>query len=202
MDIQRAFTVLFEDKGWLKKILFGGLFTFLSMFLVGIPFLVGYLLRMVKNGRTGDFIPLPEWDDMGELFKEGLMLSVVLIVYGLIAGFVSMILSMIPCLGCILSPLVYLALALVIPYIVLKYADTQQFGDCFNFSEMYEYTARNISNLVIYVLIIVAMSIISSIVGSILLFIGIFFTNFWVMVGNAYLILEVEKHDKAKQAAQ
>ncbi len=202
MDIQKAFTILFEDKDWLKKTLFGGLFGFLSMFLIGIPFLMGYMLRAIKNGRTGEFIPLPDWDDLGAIFKEGLMLTVVFIVYGFIAMIVSTIIGMIPCLGCIISPLIYIALGMMVPYIVLKYADTQQFGDCFNFTEIYNHISRNITNLLIYILIVFAMSIISSIIGTILLIIGVFFTNFWVLVGNAYLILEVEKQDKAQQTTE
>lgn len=196
MDIGKSFTILFEDKDWLKKMLFGGLFTFLSMFLIGIPFLMGYLLRMVKKGIAGEFLPLPEWDDFGGLFKEGLMYSLAIIIYFIILSIVSTILGLIPCLGCILAPLVFLLMPLIMPYITIRYSETNNFGDCFDFNGIYKYTMDNIKNLIIYALMVFVLSMISSTVGTILLGIGILFTNFWFLVGSAFLMVEVDKEAK------
>ena len=72
-----------EDPAWVTKILVGGLFTLLSAILVGIPFLLGYWGRTLKNVAAGERQPLPEWDDLGGIFNDGLRLFGVYAVYGL-----------------------------------------------------------------------------------------------------------------------
>jgi hypothetical protein len=72
LDFGRAFRFVVDDPDWVKKILIGGLFTLLSAILVGAPFVGGYFVRLVRNVARGDERPLPEWDDLGGLFMDGL----------------------------------------------------------------------------------------------------------------------------------
>ncbi|HVX31322.1 MAG TPA: DUF4013 domain-containing protein, partial [Nitrolancea sp.] len=79
----KPFAFVFEDARWINKVLIGGLFQLLAMVLVGIPFLLGYLAKLVRNVIAGVTLPLPEWDDLGEMFSEGLRLVGVGFVYTL-----------------------------------------------------------------------------------------------------------------------
>ena len=54
-----------------------------SAFIVGAFFLYGYLARLARNVIAGAAHPLPEWDDLGEYFSEGLRLFCVALVYTL-----------------------------------------------------------------------------------------------------------------------
>jgi hypothetical protein len=81
VDFGRSFTLVTEDPDWIKKILIGGAFTLLSALLVGIPFVLGYFARTLRNVVDGAARPLPEWDDLGGIFSEGLRLAAVYFVY-------------------------------------------------------------------------------------------------------------------------
>lgn len=61
-----------EDPDWIKKILIGGAATFLSLLVVGAPLVAGYWVRLVQRSARGETRPLPEWDDLGALFMDGL----------------------------------------------------------------------------------------------------------------------------------
>ena len=81
VDFGRAFTSVTEDPDWIKKVLIGGAFVLLSSILVGIPFVLGYVGRTLRNVVAGTARPLPEWDDLGGIFSEGLRLAAVYLVY-------------------------------------------------------------------------------------------------------------------------
>ena len=85
LDFGRCFTYLTEDPDWLKKVLIGGAFTLLSVLLVGIPFVFGYCGRTLRNVADGAARPLPEWDDLGGIFGEGLTLAAVYLLHVLAA---------------------------------------------------------------------------------------------------------------------
>ena len=72
---------LTEDPRWLPKILIGGLFYLLAFLLVGIFFILGYQARLARNVIAGMQHPLPEWDDLGDYFGEGLRLFGVILVW-------------------------------------------------------------------------------------------------------------------------
>jgi hypothetical protein len=84
LDFGRCFTFVNEDPDWIKKVLIGGAFTLASIFIVGAFFVAGYCARVVKNVAAGDPRPLPEWDDLGGIFGEGLRI-VGLYVLGILA---------------------------------------------------------------------------------------------------------------------
>ena len=52
-----------------------------SFFIVGVFFVYGYLARLARNVIAGVQHPLPEWDDLGDFFSEGLRLFGVGFVY-------------------------------------------------------------------------------------------------------------------------
>ncbi|MCJ7508641.1 MAG: DUF4013 domain-containing protein [candidate division Zixibacteria bacterium] len=182
-NIGRAFSFMFEDKGWLGKIVIGGLFCLLSLVVVGIPFVFGYMLEMAKRSSENKEIPLPEWDNLGDKFIRGLIYFVILIIYSL----PGLILYFIPCIGSFcLGPLWWLVVLFVTPYITVKYSLTGNFGDAFQFNEIVNFIKLNFTNVFIVVLMSIALSVISHF-GVLLLVVGIFFAWFWAILGISYL---------------
>src|SRR5712691_9678277 len=82
-DFLKPFTFAFDDPRWVPKILIGGAFVFASFFIIGAFFVYGYLARLVRNVINGVQYPLPEWDDLGEYFSEGLKLFAVALIYAI-----------------------------------------------------------------------------------------------------------------------
>lgn len=83
VDLARCFTFVTDDPAWVSKILIGGVFTFATTFLVGAFFVGGYWSRLLRRVAAGEARPLPEWDDLGGLFEDGLPIVGLLVLYGL-----------------------------------------------------------------------------------------------------------------------
>jgi len=196
LQVGRAFSFMFEDKNWVVKIILGAVFNLLTLVLIGIPFVLGYLLEVAKNSSEGKELPLPEWDKLGDKFVRGLIYLVILIIYS-IPG---MILSFIPCVKFCLGPLYFLALAFVLPYITVKYAQTGSFEEVFRFNEIIEFVKDNLSNLIILILLTIALGIIATF-GVLALVVGIFFTMFWADLGIFYLYGQVYREGKKEKPA-
>ncbi len=81
LDFGRSFTFTTQDPDWLKKVLIGGAFTLACSALVGVPFVLGYVARMLRRAAAGAPTPLPEWDDLGGIFREGLRLTAVYLIH-------------------------------------------------------------------------------------------------------------------------
>ena len=195
MNFTKAFSFMFEDKNWVVKIFLGAIFNLLSLILVGIPFILGYLLELARNSSEGKEIPLPEWDQLGDKFTRGLIYMIILLVYS-IPG---IILSFIPCVKYCLGPLYFLALMFALPYITLKYAKTGSFEEAFRFTEMFEFVKQNINNLIIVVLLSIALEIIASF-GVLALVVGVFFTSFWAYLAIYYLYGKVYREGEGTEA--
>ena len=72
LDFGRCFTFITDDPDWVKKVLIGGAFVLASFLLVGAFFVAGYWSRFLRAVAAGDARPLPEWDDLGGIFNDGL----------------------------------------------------------------------------------------------------------------------------------
>ena len=201
MDIGTAFGYAFEDEDWIVKILIGALFVFLTPLLVGIPFVLGYMVDTVRNVMAGEPRPLPEWSDLGGKFVKGLILSVVAIVYMLpvillacLLGSVSVVAGngdgdamqgAILCTQCLAS-LWGLLVAAVFPAAVIRYAESGEFSAAFRFGEIFSLIAANVGNYIVAVLLGWVASGIAGF-GMILCVIGVFFTVFWSYLVMAHL---------------
>jgi len=173
-------------------------------FIVGAFFLYGYLARLARNVIAGAAHPLPEWDDLGEFFSEGLRLFCVALVYTLplMAAVMVVIVpsiiaqtadndvmrniggGMMACIWCLVFPL-GLAMALWLPAALLFATVERRFGAAFEFAQIFAFIKGNVGN---YVLAFVVWLVVRMIVpfGFILLCVGVFFTSFWSLVVATY----------------
>jgi hypothetical protein len=201
-DFLRPFTFAFDDPRWVPKVLLGGLFMLAAIFLIGIFFVYGYMARLLRNVINGVQYPLPEWDDLGEFFSEGLKLFAVGLIYAIplmcvvgiavvpavIAGAASnsdneAVRSLAgmsaSCIWCLMFPL-SLALAVWMPAALLMVVVTGDFSAGFDFARILQFIRANVGNyLLAFVVWLVARFAAS--LGLILLCIGVFFTGFWAL---------------------
>ncbi len=88
IDFAQCLRFVIKDPEWIKKVLIGGLFTLLSCLIVGAFFVAGYWARLVKRVAAGEARPLPDWDDLGGIFGDGLRIVGLYFIYTLGAGLI------------------------------------------------------------------------------------------------------------------
>jgi hypothetical protein len=210
-DFARPFTYVFDDPRWVQKVLIGGLFYLAGVVIIGWFFVLGYYARVARNIIAGSAMPLPEWDDLGEFFNEGLRLVGVGLVYVLpLIGLVTMV--FVPatllttvdneaaqalggiisgCLPCLFIPFV-LAMIVFMPASLLFAAVEQRLGAAFEFARLWAFIRANAGN---YLLAIVVWLIARTIggVGVFLLCIGVIFTAFWSFLITTHAFAQVYK---------
>ena len=218
IDFGRCFAFLTEDPSWLTKILVGGLFTLLTTVLVGVPFILGYWARTLKNVAAGKQHPLPEWDDLGGIFSDGLRLVGVYLVYaiglvvalGLIGGvlvvpFIALGASgalddsaggLVAALGGLGTLLLWaiimitsLAALVYLPAAMARAALRDSFSEGFAWREITAFIRANLGNYALALVIYLVASFLSQF-GMILCCVGIFPAAFWAYEVLAYALGE------------
>lgn len=81
IDFGKCLGFAFQDPDWIKKLLIGGLFSLLSAILIGIFFVAGYWARVLRRVAAGDARPMPEWDDLGGIFGDGVKVALAGLTY-------------------------------------------------------------------------------------------------------------------------
>jgi hypothetical protein len=208
-DFAKPFTYVFDDPEWLNRILIGGLFYLAGFLIIGWFFILGYVARVTRNVIAGLERPLPEWDNLGDYFNEGLRLFAVGLCYTL--PLVAMVMGMMfpaivldaldndaanaigsmmaGCMSCLIVPAV-LAMVFFMPASLLFVAVERRFGAAFEFKRIWPFIKMNIGN---YLLAIVVYLIARTIAGfGVMLFcIGVVFTGFWSFLITAHGFAQV-----------
>ena len=211
MDFGKIFGFIFKDNDWIKKVLIGGLLYLIPV--VGACFPIGYFLSHYKNMKEGRDLPLPEWDEIGEKFMIGLKMLVVYLVYTLplillwlltfLASFLFLARGKNETLGGILIAvfyllilLYYLLLGIILPAIVMMFAENFQISDGFKLGEIFGLVKSNLKEFLMLFLILIASSIFASL-GIILCGIGVIFTSFIAFGIYLRAVAEVNSQLKA-----
>ena len=187
MDLGLAFTYVFEDEEWVKKLLMGAVAALIP-FIGWIP-LLGWCILIARRVIRQDPEPLPDWSDLGGLFTLGLKGIVIAIIASLIPMILAIpyvVLSTIAnnsdalftiyslCYGCF--SLIYgIALALALPAAYGILADTDQLGDALNPGKLIALVRAAPSAYLMALVGGIGASIVADL-GVILCFVGIFFT--------------------------
>ncbi len=208
-DFAKPFTYVFDDPRWLQKIVIGGLFYLAGFLLIGWFFILGYVARTTRNVIAGAPLPLPEWEDLGDFFSEGLRLVGVALVYvvpmvalalaimipaGLLGavdneGLQALGSGMAGCLSCLLVPL-WLAVMIFMPASLLFAAVEQRFGAAFEFHRIWPFIRGNVGNYLLAVVIYLIARFLGGF-GVALLCIGVIFTGFWAFLITAHGFAQV-----------
>jgi len=185
MDIGRAFNYVFQDPRWITKIVIGAVLVLIPIF--GWFAVFGYSLRVIRNIVGGSDLPLPEWDDIGAMFVDGIKAFVVGIVWSIPAILISIIFSLadnifLSCLSSIISALTN---AFILAAIV-SFARTGNIADGLQFQASINRVMSNLGDYIIIFLLSFVLAIIAG-AGIILCGVGILFTIFYVTLVNAHL---------------
>jgi hypothetical protein len=168
MDASKSFTYIFDDKTWISKLAIGALITL-------VPILnfawTGYLIDIMRRVMKSDPEPLPDWNDFGSKFMDGLLVAVagfiyalpIILVVCLPLGFFVLPTALsqgngdlhhvtdalaaaggilLLCLSCFF--VIYgIFLSLLMPALQIIYARERTFGAFFNISEAWQKISRN-----------------------------------------------------------
>ncbi len=224
MDIGKAFSYVFEDPNWLKKVGIGGVVLLIPI----VNFAVfGYMLTTMKNVAEGQAQPLPEWSDFGGYFMKGLYAFVGLLVYfapalvlycclailttvvgsgvGAVGGrdaggaAASAIGFLGICLQCVVG-LYSLVAGLTLWAPMTRFAmSANQLSIFWDFKTNFDFIMKNLSGYVIALLVGLVAAIVGEL-GIILCVIGVIFTLFWAYMVQAYLFGQLWKNRVASAA--
>lgn len=206
VDFGRAFSFVTQDPDWLKKILIGGLFVLLGNLVIGAFFVAGYWVRLLQRVSAGEARPLPEWDDLGGIFGDGVKIVGVAFVHYL--G-VAVVLGGFGCVGALflggvgaltrrseaedvlgalggiglvglygILLLVGLALALYLPAAFTRVALRNDFAQGFAFSANLAFIRANLGNYLLSLVIALVAGFVAQF-GVLLCCIGVFPASFW-----------------------
>lgn len=172
MNFGKSFTYMFEDDNWISKYLIGIVISI-------VPILnfawAGYGVGIMRNMARGMEKPLPSWDNLGEKFKDGLVIIVASIIYMLpaiivfsIGGIASaaangkgagtLLSVLFSCCGGIYA----LAFSFLVPALLIHYARTNSFSAMFQVGEVFKLATGNIGEyLMAWVTGLIAWAVLS-----------------------------------------
>jgi hypothetical protein len=212
LDFGRALSFFFQDPKWVSKIAIGSIFSVLSMFVVGGVFISGYAVRLLRRSARGEPYPLPEWDDLGGMFVEGLQVMGVYLAH-ILPAVVAMMVLMVPVAIAgesrgdsppalllvvipmmLLASLAFVAVLVYFPAALTRLAVEDRLGAAFEIGNNWAYLRRNFSNYLLAIVVFLVANFISQL-GILAFCIGIFPATFWGLCAGAYALGEVAWRD-------
>jgi hypothetical protein len=222
LDLGRAFRFVTEDPDWIKKVLVGGLFMLLSMFVVGAVFVAGYGVRLIRRSAAGDPRPLPEWDDLGGMFGDGLRGLAIYLVYVLPVVIVPMAFAIVVALAgaglsgasntrgaseafnalaavglmglYALTAVLMLLLSLYVPAALARFVMFDRVSAGFEVRENLAFIRRNLGNYAMTLLFYLLASFAAQL-GIVLCCVGFFPASFWAVCILCWSLGEVVRRD-------
>jgi uncharacterized protein DUF4013 len=214
IDFGRCFRFVIDDPDWIKKVLIGGAFTLASSLIIGAFFVAGYWVRLLRRVAGGEPRPLPEWDDLGGIFNDGLKIVGVYAVYVLA---VMLVLGSLGCVGGLvvfglgglgrgsegvsdaigalgglgfaglymLFVLVNVALSLYLPSALVRVAFRGEFKDGFDWRANVEFIRTNLANYALSLVFYLVASFVAQF-GFVLCCVGVFPCAFWALLILGY----------------
>lgn len=203
MEFGRAFSFVFEDQDWVKKIGIAGLLLIVPI--LGGLVVSGWALEITRRVIHRETEVLPDWSNFGDYLVKGLMLFVVGFVYALPIILVSacqqggilflqnngdetttsIITALSICLSCVMI-LYSIVLGFVLPAAYARLAVTGQLGAAFRFGEVIGLVRAAPAAYLMVLLGEVIAGFIGSL-GLILCIIGVVFTYAYAMAMMAHL---------------
>ena len=223
IDLARAFRFVPEDPDWIKKILIGGVFVLLTPLLVGAVFVAGYGVRLLRRTARGEPRPLPEWDDLGGMFGDGLRAMALYLAYALPVTLVPVALMVMVAVASAgvsqagsrgasevfgtlaavgfmglyaLMAVVMLALSLYVPAALARFVMLDRLGAGFEVRENFDFIRRNLGNYAMALLMYLLASFAAQL-GVLLCCVGFFPASFWAICILFWALGEVVRRDAA-----
>lgn len=167
MDIGKSFSFQFEDTQWISKLGLGAVIAIVPILNFAWS---GYMVDIIRNVMINSTEPLPNWDDIGKKFNDGLILFGAGLVYALpllvviclpmsIIAFSGLLSGnnnlqdvaqsiagaggvLLFCLLCLF--LIYaVVLSVIYPAILVSFSREGTFASCFKFQNVFELISSN-----------------------------------------------------------
>ncbi|MFN8499314.1 MAG: DUF4013 domain-containing protein [Anaerolineae bacterium] len=220
MDVGRSFRALFDDAHWIVKVLLGGVFTLIGIFLITVPLVLGYQVGTIQLAARGEN-RVPEWTDWGGVYVRGLLAFVIQLVYAIpaiifaccqgasqaLAGqggqggdgnaAIGLFVACFACLNLIFSILA----SIIAPAGIIRWVQSGEFGAAFNVGSVFALIRDNAGNYAVAYLVSAGLGIAAVLVGSLLCGIGIPFLLFAAIVISGNLYGQVAFADRSGQTA-
>ncbi len=158
MDFGLAFSYVFQEVDWVKKVLIAAVLLIIPV--IGWIIVAGWAIEITRRVIRNEAPLLPEWNDFGKFIMDGLLLMVIGIIYslpsmvlnGIMQGvniyaqnnmqggsdstmIATVIMIVMGCFGCIVF-LYSLLIGFGMPAVYANFAVKGNFGAAFNFSEI------------------------------------------------------------------
>lgn len=218
MNFSKAFTYVFEDPDWIKKIIIMGLIILIPV--LGQIVLVGWMVDIIRKMIRQEPVTLPSLafgDQLGDGFKMvviSLVYAAPIIVLSIIQGIISAVAggmssdgSMAEAGGALIAivslcfGLIYflygIVLAFVMPIVYGRYAEIGTIGAGLQFGEVINMAKKVVSPLLITIVGNIAASFVASL-GSIACGIGVLATTSYAMAVMAHFYGQVYNLAKAQ----
>jgi hypothetical protein len=221
IDLARGFRFVPEDPDWIKKVLIGGLFMLLTGLLVGAFFVAGYGVRLLRRSAHGEPHPMPEWDDLGGIFGDGLRPVGLYMAYALPVMIVPMACIFVMALvtaglssqgsrgpseafGALAAlgvmglyafmAVVMLALSVYVPAALARFVVLERMSAGFEVRENLDFIRRNLGNYAMTLLLYLLASFAAQL-GIVLCCVGFFPASFWAFCILCWGLGEVVRRD-------
>jgi hypothetical protein len=85
VNLSLALQYPFTDSNWFVTMLVGGLLIFIPI--IGLLAVNGYIVEIIRRVAEDDYDVLPGWEDFGTKLKDGLAITVLLLIWGFLPVF-------------------------------------------------------------------------------------------------------------------
>jgi hypothetical protein len=203
MDIGKAITFPADDEKWFTKLIIGAIVTAIPI--VNFAWM-GYMIDILRNVMAGYDKPLPEWDDFGQKFLEGLLLWLASVIYGIPAfilmcipavmlggggaategaDFQETVLGIFTGVGALFGCLIILYTLLVsfyFPAVTVNFARKGNFGSCFEFSTIFGIVSADLGKYITaWLVAIIAGIVLGFVIGVVSVALGILPCIGWIL---------------------
>jgi len=225
LDLGRGFRFVFDDPDWIKKMLIGGVMMLLGVFIIGSLWAVGYWSRLIRRVAAGEERPLPEWEDLGGLLREGWGAVSVYAVYiaGVLLPFLVVMLGVLvvggglselgkgsedasQALGALAGVgflglyailcVAIMVLMVYLPAALTRHALTQRFATGFEVAENVAFIRRNVLNYALALILYMLASFLAQF-GVLACCVGVFPVSFWALCVFGWGLGETARRDSA-----
>ncbi|MFI5183336.1 MAG: DUF4013 domain-containing protein [Vicinamibacteria bacterium] len=223
LDFGRAFRFVFDDPDWIKKMLIGGVMAFLGILIIGTLWVLGYWSRLIRRVAAGEERPLPDWEDLGGLLREGWGAASVYGIYivGLLLPFFVAFMGVVVVGGGMsqltrgseeaseafgalagigflvlyaLFFIVMMALMIYLPAALTRHALTGRFATGFELRENLEFIRRNLANYALALVLYMLASFVAQF-GVLACCVGVFPVSFWGLCVFGWGLGETARRD-------
>jgi hypothetical protein len=222
-DLGKAFSFPFREPGWGSKFVIGALVLILCLFGIGLPVIVGYLIRVTQRVMRREETVLPEWSDLGVMFVTGFKFCIVYLIYAL--PLVALVLPLLAlgllagmadgsdAVGALLLVFLFGMTLLMIPYslflkaaspiITYRFALRERMSDALDVRRLFRDFRVNWRNTVIVVLVALGIESFAA-VGLLVFLVGILLTLFYSYLVSAYMhgLLYLDLPDDLREESQ